>query len=227
LSQVVVHHRTSTNGTGIEYAHPFEFKGNYLTHNGVVTVKGTHEVKTKNDSEALLHHLIKTEYETETIQGYFSCFVLNELTTTIVVDDTAPIYTDNRVYCSHALDGLTKIALQKIVIDLNNARVMTPIIVTKSSYGSDKSYLSLGHSYDYRSDYSFNTPDYGAYYDDDNNVNDFFQLITTSEENELFHFRTATDLKLSIKDIGASLGMRLTKKDIKKIMKYFYFERTA
>ena len=141
IQTVVVHHRTSTNGRGIEYAHPFEYQGVYMTHNGVVTVPGKHETKTTNDTEALLHHLIKTNFDTLAVQGYYSCFILDDHNTAVLVDDCAPMHTDGRVYSSHKL-GESWTKLDKVMLFLDPATGTPthtyPIEVSQSTYGQDK-----------------------------------------------------------------------------------------
>lgn len=143
-TEVVVHHRTSTNGAGIEYAHPFEFQGNYMTHNGVVQVPGKHETMTTNDSETLLHHFIKTGYNTKTVKGYFSVFVLNSDGTTIVVDDRAPIYTNGRIFCSLDLGEMERIVNKRITFTRDGTRTESKIELQESDYGNDKAHLSIG-----------------------------------------------------------------------------------
>lgn len=148
ISELVLHHRTSTNGDGLAYAHPFEFSGHLLTHNGVVQVPGKHETKTRNDSEALLHHLIKTGFNTLSINGYFSCFILSSSETVVLVDDKAPIYSDGRVFCSHDLGAMPRIVNRKITFDVSSGeRVEESIQVSASQYGAEKRHLSLGAEY--------------------------------------------------------------------------------
>lgn len=219
VSELVVHYRTSTNERGVDYAHPFEFQGNYLTHNGVVTVPGKHETKTRNDSEALLHHLIKTNYDTESISGYFSCFILNDTGTTVLVDDTAPIYTDGRIYCSHNLNGEMKsVALKKIVISAGISKEKI-IKVTKTSYGLDKSYLSLGSG-------SYKHQFYGEDYSDlkdtyyDKGADAFFTYLAPSDERHIENCLTYREAKDMIKMLADEMCIQLTKKDVKEVLRY-------
>lgn len=210
---VVVHHRTSTNFPGIEYAHPFEFDGHYMTHNGVVSVPGKHDTKTQNDSEALLHHLIKTGYETETIQGYFSCFTLTKTETTVLVDDTAPIYTDGRVYSSHNLgESFERIALTRIVLDTGGAVINAfPITVTKTDYGRDKSHLSIGYSQTCDYDQGIPSLAWGS------GSTEFLELVTEHEEYDLFSMRNDRALEALIDDIARTMGIGLTEKDMEEL----------
>lgn len=145
VSEVVVHHRTSTNGSGLDYAHPFDFQGHYMTHNGVVTVPGAHDTKTTNDSEALLHHFVKTGFNTKAVSGYFSTFVLNADSTAVLVDEIAPIYTDGRVFCSLDLGGMTRITKKRITFTRDGSRHESEIELVESDYGKDKAHLSLGN----------------------------------------------------------------------------------
>lgn len=222
IEELVLHHRTSTNGDGIDYAHPFEFNGHYLTHNGVVDVPGAHDTKTKNDSEALLHHLIKTDYETKSIAGYFSCFILNDQETVVLVDNTAPIYTDGRVYCSHGLDSLKKIELQKIVHRLDGSMATTAIEVSKSSYGSDKRHLSLGsaQSHDFS---AYETIDVNWY--DDNNADDdvvlFLDSLYERDISRLEACRTVDDFLDEVHRICDYQGVTMTEAQVNRLIRYF------
>lgn len=213
IKEIVVHHRTSTNGHGIEYSHPFEYQGHYLTHNGVISVPEKHDTKTTNDSEALLHHLIKTGYDTKSIQGYFSCFILSDKETQVIVDDTAPIYTDNRIFCSHPLQGLNKIALERIKLVDGVITERNPIEVTKTTYGSDKAYLSLGRN-TYHDDDFYN-------YDKADNVDMFLRYISTNDEIEISSAKTAKDKFLTIKNKALSLGIKLTNTEIIELSECF------
>lgn len=226
INELVVHHRTSTNGQGIDYSHPFEFQGNYLTHNGVITVPDKHDVKTTNDSEALLHHLIKTDFETKSISGYFSCFVLNEVNTTILVDATAPIYSDGRVFSSHNLiEGMEKIELKRVVFDRQGVRTETPIEVTKNEYGMDKASLSLGFKYhDWSSDYRDDAPlypvnkkyVYDEYY---SNVDKFFEVINFRDEDYLlYHCKTNKERAKEIWEIAELNYIKLSRRQVKTII---------
>lgn len=212
IKDIVIHHRTSTNKQGLDYAHPFEFKGTYLTHNGVVSVPGNHDTKTENDSEALLHHLIKSNFETKNIDGYFSCFLLDNTSSTILVDNTAPMFTDGRVYCSHKLnDSFTDLTLVKRVLDLNGNIVSdVPIQVIESIYGRDKAYLSLGNTYN------------NFFYK--NNVDVFFEYLSYNDETLLYTMQTKKELHTAIKTIGASLCLDLTKKQVKEIAEVLHYD---
>ena len=214
ISEIVVHHRTSTNGAGIAYAHPFEYKGNYLTHNGVVTVPDKHDTLTTNDSEALLHHLIKTDYNTETISGYFSCFILNDKTTTVLVDDTAPIYSDNRVFCSHPLSGLTKISLERITFRSGEIVARSTIKVTKSSYGYDKASLSLGWVWE-------DTPKTDQGYIVSDSVDDFFDFLSPQDEFEIQCATTEIAKIEIIQNLADYFGIKLTTEETAEIAELF------
>lgn len=225
IRDLVIHHRTSTNGSGLDYSHPFEYQGNYLTHNGVVSVPDKHDTKTTNDSEQLLHHLIKTNYDTKVIQGYFSCFILNKDTTTVLVDDTAPMWTDGRVYSSHRLfDEFEAMALTRLVIDPQGNRHSFPIEVTKTSYGSDKAYLSLGQSwrdYDAGDSMDRDIPSGGrsAYWFSQCDV--FLRYVTPDDE---YLIATAGSDKARyklIKSMARAWDMELSKEDMRELMEYF------
>ncbi len=216
IQTLVVHHRTSTNGDGIDYAHPFEFMGNLLTHNGVVNVPGSHDTKTRNDSEALLHHLIKTGYATESIQGYFSCFILSDAETTVLVDDIAPIYSDGRIYSSHRLgDNFERLTLERLTLDPVSGLVVNreKIKVTKTDYGSNLAHLSIGSCAE-----SYNDLPVHSYSD---NVEAFFDSLTYREEDELFDTRDYALLTTKIGEIGAMLGLELTEKEIDQLCEIF------
>jgi len=227
-STVVVHHRTSTNFDGIEYAHPFEFQGHHLTHNGVVNVPGTHETKTKNDSEALLHHLIKTGYETESIQGYFSSFVLTGTDTTVLVDDTAPMFTDGRVYSSHDLgDGFSRINLTRLTLDLTGEITSTvPVKVTKTDYGLDRKHLSLGYS-------RTNDDGYAGYSDIPDGspwgsgATEFLDIVNEHEEYDLYSTRNDQALEALIDDLARSMGIGLTEGDMSELIAIYQGEAYA
>jgi len=219
VSTLVVHHRTSTNEPGIQAAHPFEFEDNYLTHNGVVSVPGTHKTNTTNDSEALLHHLIKTNYNTADIQGYFSCFIINPTETIVLVDATAPIYTtDNRVYSSHRLlETDNKIELAKITHNPLTGEMLAwdLIEVTKSTYGHSQASKSLGY------DLSYTTLDYAPHDNDmpivTDNVRDFFDLIQHSERQEYWR-KSERDAYEYIQDVSYSMGLDLTHHEVMTVM---------
>lgn len=218
IQTLVVHHRTSTNGDGIEYAHPFLFSGNYLTHNGVVNVPGVHETQTKNDSEALLHHLIKSGYDTESIQGYFSCFILNESETVVLVDNTAPVYVseDGRIYSSHRLgEGFTPVSLEKRTLCPRTGLVINreKIKVTVTSYGSNLSHLSLGSVIPDNSYYSpsqFEAPESDA-------VAYFYDALSGKEEDALFAAKSPDVLRALILYIADDLGMELLETEIDQL----------
>jgi hypothetical protein len=212
VKDLVVHHRTSTNESGIEYSHPFEFQGNVMTHNGVVSVPGVHETKTANDSEALLHHLIKTNYDTEAVSGYFSCFILNKNETTILIDDIAPIYSDGRIFSSHKLnEEWARIELIKITLGMDGTSKSIPIKVTKSSYGSDKAHLSLG----------WDSSGIDAKYTAATNVDDFLYFISPQDERDLLSCENDTELKTQILLVADFVGVALSEAEINEIMEYF------
>jgi hypothetical protein len=219
IQTVVVHHRTSTNEPGIDYAHPFEFQGNYLTHNGVVDVPGEHETKTKNDSEALLHHLIKSEWETDTIQGYFSCFVVNQVQTFVLVDALAPIWKSGRVYSSHKMtDDAERITLKLIEIDLEGNTSERPIEVTESRYGFDSAYLSLGwnpHELPERDDLP------AMYSEEDSNVDMFLGYLTRREEDWLFKSAQRGELLDAIRELAWEYHLEVTERDVRELQNYF------
>ena len=222
VKDLVVHHRTSTNGQGLDYAHPFEFRGNYLTHNGVVSVPDKHETKTTNDSEVLLHHLIKTNYQTETVSGYFSCFILNTTETIVLVDDKAPIYSDGRIYSSHKLgEGFQSVRLKKIVIGLDGSTLTTDIKVVESDYGRDKAHLSLGSSNrwsitSYEDSYY---PDRSYYYD--SQVDVFLRYVTPDDEYLIATQRKRKQKYRTIKALAESFGLVLSKDDYAELLEYF------
>jgi hypothetical protein len=250
IRQLVIHHRTSTNKVGYDYTHPFEYKGNYLTHNGVITVPKKYATKTENDSEILLHHLIDTDFDTKSVSGYFSCFILNDKTTTVVVDATAPMYTDGRVYCSHKLEGLKPIELKKIVHPLVGDPVTTPIEVTKTEYGRDKAYLSLGHAYsrynngytDYRSQYSgwYGTSAYEDYYDQfdwekpasvkadsktatirTDNVMKFLDYLTVWDERFLVEAKSSKILRKRLRRLSKQYDFTFSINEVADLVHYF------
>lgn len=204
VATLVVHHRTSTNKAGVEYAHPFEFKGHYLTHNGVVSVPGKHNTKTTNDSEALLHHLIKTNWDTETISGYFSCFVLTNDKTIVLVDDIAPIFTDGRVYSSHKLgDDWYSIQLTRLTLDVSGELIdVRDIKTTKSTYGYDQMGRSLGG-------YTFDIEQTDA-----NRVYDLVDILS-DQEIEYIRLSSRHNQVLTIKELALELcGYQLTDKEV-------------
>lgn len=213
VKDLVLHHRTSTNGAGLDYAHPFEFRGNYLTHNGVVSVPGSHDTKTQNDSEALLHHLIKTDFDTAGISGYFSCFIFNAQSTTVLVDDSAPIYSDGRVFSSHRLvDSWLKIEKKRLVFDLSGNLTSFDIALTKSDYGYDKAHLSLGWD------------DNSSIFDASDVVDDFLRHITAQEEMYLSDSRSRREFKKRLKRVAADQGLILATFDVSVLAALFGFE---
>lgn len=224
IQTLVVHHRTSTNKDGIDYAHPFEFQGNFLTHNGVVSVPGEHDTKTENDSELLLHHLIKSDFETLPIKGYFSCFILNHLETIVLVDAVAPIYTNGRIYSSHNLsDDFVKVELKLLRLDAVTGEIMVKkeIEVTESNFGREVSHLSLGPSEE-KDGMTFTTNDEGFYYEDDapsfsKNVRDFFDLISDQELHAITVYRDRNETKMTIMELGYAFGIDLDDGDLRQI----------
>lgn len=216
VNTLVVHHRTSTNHDGIEYAHPFEFRRVYLTHNGVVQVPGSHNTNTKNDSEALLHHLIKTDFDTAAIQGYFSCFLMTERDTLVLVDDTAPIYTNGRIYSSINMSNkvslFSRVTLSLLSLDLQGKVIShKPIQVSKSSYGHASAHLSLGHTIVNEQPSDEYSP----------NVTDFFDLITDSELQKLIKINDHSIFD-TIQDLGYAFGLDLTCEDLQEIENVIY-----
>lgn len=237
IKDLVVHHRTSTNKLGLEYTHPFEFQGNYLTHNGVVDVPDVHDTKTQNDSELLLHHLMKTNFETKTIEGYFSCFILNERETTILVDETAPIYTDGRIFSSHDLseskeDEWHKVTLKKIVIpaDGSDATISDIEVAPRSNYGMDKAHLSLAYK---GSDYTVTSEreEFWKDYEIDQrlkeltqNAEDFMYIVSENEEQDFFMSRSNKELKKKIRAKAQEIGMKLNGNEIHALSEYYLEE---
>lgn len=231
IRDLVLHHRTSTNGTGIEYAHPFTHRDHYLTHNGVVNVPGDYKTNTTNDSEKLLHHLLGTNYNTEEIQGYFSCFIFNQDETIILVDATAPMFFLDRIYCSHNLnDKMEPIALKKIVInDATKEKHIVNIKVTKSEYGASLRHLSLSSNYDYLDkDYdhaSWNTNDYQydmpMYSDNGNNADLLLSLITKKDEQTFAICGNVNELERAIERCARAKGIFLDSEELADILSYF------
>lgn len=228
LKSLVVHHRTSTNKQGIDYAHPFEFEGYLMTHNGVVQVPGNHDTKTSNDSEALLHHLIKSDWKTTEISGYFSCFLMNQHHTIVLVDDCAPMYTDGRVWCSHKLgDKFKKIELKKITLSPDGLiATENKIKVTKSGYGQNMAHLSLGKpyasSYDWP-DYSSaatvtDMRDFSVYSD---NFDLFLTYLTRAEESQLMREAKRGNLMRALLEKAHDFGIELTADEIVELEEYF------
>jgi predicted glutamine amidotransferase len=227
ITAVVVHHRTSTNGDGLDYAHPFEYNVIYMTHNGVIQVPDKHETRTTNDSEQLLHHLIKSEFNTKSVSGYYSCFIMTPLENGVLVDETAPIYSDGRVYCSHKLlDSYQKI--EKRLISYDNAtghKVLDQEIeVSKSSYGRDKAHLSLGKTYSVTDDRDWKSWTYNDYLDEtpksNTNLIDFFDLITDEEKIEFSKLRDESDALEYIERTGTLMGLTLSLAECEEIYLY-------
>lgn len=221
IRDIVVHHRTSTNGEGVEYSHPFLFQGNLLTHNGVVNVPGKHNTATLNDSEMLLHHLIKTSYDTESIQGYFSCFILNELESIVLVDDKAPIYKSSchRIYSSHKLgETWEKVMLKKVTYPIDSAiPIVTDIKVSVSTYGNDKRHLSLANSTQTHDD-AWDNIDVGNVSYEKSEY--FLDALNDSDYAMLDSCRNERQLTQAIKSIAETLGLDLEKTDIENIKYY-------
>ncbi len=254
IKTLVVHHRTSTNQKGLEYAHPFEFQGNYLTHNGVVTVPGNHDTLTTNDSEELLHHLIKTGFDTLAVQGYYSCFILNDKETIVLADDSAPMWTNGRTFSSHKLGKKWKQVYKKrIHIPLDGSeRTTFDVEVAPSSYGSEHRSASIGSGYggsewfkDWQHDYrarghhwedetgriafkpTHNPPgddDYKACQYGSDPITEFFDVIHYKEEEQLAECGSYANMLELIKDIGWNSGIDLTKDMVEEIASY-YLER--
>lgn len=221
VQTLVVHHRTSTNLGGLDYAHPFEFKGHHMTHNGVVSVPGKHDTKTTNDSEELLHHLVKTNWNTEEVSGYFSCFVLTEAETRVIVDDTAPMFSDGRVYCSHRLgDSFSKVSLKHIVHDNSGQRThQSTIQVTKSDYGKNKAHLSLsGTPRGWEEDWRYYSDDHSGGELDDCEASDKFLAIASDYVLEDL-FRSVDSVKFYSKlhDYSEHYGLSLDAYDAQEV----------
>lgn len=235
ISSLVVHHRTSTNGKGIDYAHPFQLDGYFLTHNGVVDVPNTeaYNTRTTNDSEALLHHLLATNYATNQVSGYYSVFLISADRTQIIVDDIAPIYSDGRVFCSHNLgDNFKRMTKTHVIIDASGNVTCSPIETMQSNYGMDKAHLSLGNTKMRFKEYdSFDDWNAKQYIDDtlDNeydyratsNVDDFLFMLTDNDYEYIAGQKNRNDRILAIKDTAQWLYIKLTKRDIKEILGYF------
>jgi len=226
IQTLVVHHRTSTNSPGIEYAHPFEFQGNYLTHNGVVSMPGEYATNTKNDSEKLLHHLISTDFETKSIEGYYSCFILNSKETIVLVDKTAPIYTNGRIYSSHKLsDEFIKLEASICSLDpfTGEIRSHKEIEIAVSTYGRNLSHLSLGTPKEYKwdgKDWNYVDADIPATDEISVNVTEFFDSLTESEENKLNECESGYEIGLVVDQIAWCLGMSLTENERELICSY-------
>lgn len=235
IRSLVVHHRTSTNELGIDYAHPFEFRGNWLTHNGVVNVPDKHDTATTNDSEALLHHLIKSDFDTKSISGYFSCFILNPESTTVLVDAIAPMYGDGRVFSSHKLsDNAALIQCKRITMSIDGVVLSeSDIEVSESRYGLDKAHLSLGyqwHSGD-MFDYSTGSENDEKFAYDDSRVFDGFYLtksarellsyITEGEEEFLVYARSKREFREYCRELEYSTGVSLSNKDIESLYRFY------
>jgi hypothetical protein len=225
IKDLVIHHRTSTNKNGIEYAHPFEYQGNYLTHNGVVDVPGKHDTKTTNDSEQLLHHLIKTDYETKTISGYFSCFIINKDETIVLVDETAPIYSNGRVFSSHKIDETyMKIECKKLTIPVNGERKIENIEVTKTGYGQDKAHLSLGkYTKTDDGDYNYNATESINY----DNIDTFLRYMTRNDEMRLLYCKNKAEVTQTLMEIAFALYIELDESELEELTEYYLDDELA
>ena len=217
---VVVHHRTSTNGKGLDYAHPFEYQGNYLTHNGVVDVPGKHDTKTTNDSEALLHHLVKSNWDTASVRGYYSCFVVTQDQTTVLVDNMAPIYTDGRVYSSHKLDdSYYAIECQRLTLDRQGSLIgQVDIEVNSEGYGHNLAYLSLGASHS-----AWNESDPSESWTDkdlSDTALEFLDSVTPGGYDYLMNSVNENELELKIEDMATNLGLKLSLTDCYELVEY-------
>lgn len=223
---LVVHHRTSTNKGGLDYAHPFEFQGVFLTHNGVVSVPGNHETKTENDSEALLHHLIKTGFDTVSIKGYFSVFMVSAYSTRIIVDETAPIFTDNRVFSSHKMGETWKKITKKMILIENGKTKTSKIELGVSDYGFEKRGLSLGETYSeipggfYLPEVSELSRDaedflYFLDYDPDQNTDPIWETRSNFGE------KREVELRNKILEKAHFFGLKLSKKTVQELVEYF------
>lgn len=211
VAELVVHHRTSTNHNGLEYAHPFEHQGHAMTHNGVVSMPGNYPTLTQNDSEMLLHHLLATNYRTSDVSGYFSCFVLNESETIVLVDSIAPIYTNGRVYCSHKLnDDMIKIELTRITYDVRSGTMSQAAIeTTKSDYGNAWRGASLGDAWKER---TMSTAE------------SFLDLLSGDDIEYLSTIVSERELYREIEYYADSLGVELNDHDFNKIAGFLYWD---
>lgn len=208
IKDIVIHHRTSTNGQGVNYAHPFEYQGHYLTHNGVVNVPDKHDTLTTNDSEALLHHLVKNGYDTSMVSGYFSVFLVTTDSIKVIVDDTAPMFTDGRVWSSHKLsEHWTK--KEMVMVDINTM-AEKPITKVNSDYGLDKAGLSLGR-YDWNYDFDYKIQD---------NLDDFMRFLSVNDETDLVSLNEH-EKYFFIKEKAEYLGIKLDNRDILELIELY------
>lgn len=220
IASLVVHHRTSTNKDGLDYAHPFEHKGHLMTHNGVVSVPKRYDTRTENDSEQLLHHFLDTDYETKSIQGYFSCFIKNPASTIVLVDDKAPTYTDGRVYSSHNM-GESFRAIKNTMLRLDpltgHVKSEKPIEVAKSSYGMNLAHKSLGESYTNDSawaGYDDGAPlPYSRVYSEPDALEYLADSFTYADEEELFNARNWGERLSLIIEKANEIGIKLEKQE--------------
>lgn len=251
LDTLVVHHRTSTNGQGANYAHPFyhESSGTYFTHNGVVSVETskTYDLKTTNDSELLMHHLLdaETPFNTKIVNGYFSCFLVNNHTNTVVVDRTAPIYVSpcGIVYSSHKIgNDWTKIEAKKIDIEPVTGRVLSVTdieLAPKNDYGSGYYSKSLGFKSSYKKssylDYDYNLDD-STEYDATpmtSKLDSIIDMISSYEIDDIDRMLLNDDRKGAVEYIleltpyliGQTVSRKQAKKILKEIEYRFIFER--
>lgn len=229
IETLVVHHRTSTNGQGIDYAHPFQFLGYWLTHNGVVQVPGKHDTATTNDSEALLHHLVKNSFDVSEISGYLSCFVLSETETHVLVDETAPLFTDGRVFSSHDMgEGFSRISGRHLCLGIVGQVLSDVEIAVKDSrYGWQWAGDSIGYEIP-DSEYS------GARLADDylsqsdlypvrpDTFNGFLDCLTPIDETRILNARTFQEAEAIIDETAAGLGVKLSRETREDILRYFF-----
>lgn len=225
IDTLVVHHRTSTNKKGIEYAHPFDYKGFYLTHNGVINTPYKYNTKTQNDSEELLHHLIDTNYDTKDISGYYSTFIVSEDKTQLIVDFTAPIYSDGRVYSSHNLGSKQKpwksVQGKHLVFEKGVIVSEREIEIKKSLYGQDKAHLSLGWGKPYKSPYIYDAtvPKTTKKYNDGfNTPKEFFDNLSKHEDFELSKITDPYKLEDAVWDKSLEMGLWLGEQGVNDIV---------
>jgi hypothetical protein len=203
-----------------------------------VDIPFDYPVHTRNDSEALLHHILATK-QTSDVSGYFSVFLISRDTTQVIVDDTAPIYTDGRVYSSLKLgDSFQKIASEWRHLDsIGNAFSVSPVEKTSRLYGRELSHLSLGTSYpvsDY-TDHGYSRDWYGGGFtkyeprsirewSNDDTTDPVTSFIDTLSLNERFAILQPTlkdkARKKYIKRIAAERGITLDHYDTAAILEY-------
>lgn len=89
------HGRISTNKISLLNTHPMIKEGHYLIHNGVVeNIGDKYEKETQNDSEDVLHYLIKGSIEgvAKGVSGYYACVAISpDGKMHVFKDATAPL----------------------------------------------------------------------------------------------------------------------------------------